>query len=271
MMIQDLLYLLHPYLSRPAGLLERPYYPRVAVRPHNVGIVVSPNLCYRFPAGGQGVEAGKRRLMDRLRSGVPDEGVIRAMESVPREAFVPEESRLVAYEDIPVPIGEGQTISQPYIVAMMVRALEVRKTDKVLELGTGSGYQAAVLAQLAARVVTVERIKALADSAGARLAELGFDSVEVVQSEGQIGWKREAPYEAIVVAAGAPKLPHDLMHQLAVGGRLVVPVGSMESQQLMKVSRTETSYTVETLGACRFVPLIGEGAWPENRDEDRTT
>ena len=194
---------------------------------------------------------------------VPDEKVVQAMERVPREEFVPEESRHLAYEDIPVSIGEGQTVSQPYIVAVMLRGLELRRTDNVLEVGTGSGYQAAVLAELAENVITVERLSSLADRARERLARLGYTNVEVVLAAERLGWEGGAPYDAIVVAAGAPKLPRELMEQMASGGRLVLPVGSRESQELMKVSRSEDTYSVQTLGSCRFVPLVGEGAWPD--------
>ena len=202
-------------------------------------------------------------MIEHLRSEVPDERVIQAMERVPRELFVPEESRHLAYDDIPVPIGEGQTISQPFIVALMIRALELRQTDKVLEIGSGSGYQAAVIGELADHVIGIERIQSLADSAGKRLACLGYDNVEIRYAEERMGWERGAPYDAIIVAAGAPKLPRELMEQMSVGGRLVIPVGSLTSQELMKVTRTEEAYSVKTLGACRFVPLLGKGAWPE--------
>lgn len=205
-------------------------------------------------------------MLDRLKREITDDKVIQAMERVPRDLFVPEESRYLAYEDIPVPIGEGQTISQPYIVALMVQALELRRTDKVLEVGTGSGYQAAILAELASDVITVERIDTLAESAQERLASLGYSNVKVVLAEQKLGWEREAPYDAIIVAAGAPKLVRGLMEQMAIGGRFVVPVGSAESQELTKVSRSADTYSVKTLGSCRFVPLIGEGAWSEEHD-----
>ena len=185
------------------------------------------------------------------------------MERVSREAFVPESSTYLAYEDIPLPIGEGQTISQPYIVALMVGALELRRTDRVLEIGTGSGYQAAVLSELASEVISVERISSLADSARQRLASLGYSNVKVYQAETRLGWPAEAPYDAIVVAAGAPKLPGELIEQLAMGGRLLIPVGSKESQELMKTTRIADGFSVHTLAPCRFVPLVGEGAWPE--------
>ena len=203
--------------------------------------------------------------MERLKSEIADDRVIRAMERVPRESFVPAESKHMAYEDAPVPIGEGQTISQPFIVALMVQALELRQTDKVLEVGTGSGYEAAVLAEMASSVVTVERIASLADSARERLASLGYGNVDVVLAGEKLGWEAEAPYDAIVVAAAAPKLLRGLMEQMAGGGRLVIPVGSMQNQELMKVSRSEDTYSVKTMGACRFVPLIGEDAWPEGQ------
>ena len=191
-----------------------------------------------------------------------DARVIEAMGRVPREAFVPESSVGQAYDDIALPIGEGQTISQPYIVALMVNALELRRSDKVLEIGTGSGYQAAILAELASQVISVERIPTLADSAQQRLRSLGYTNVEVCLAETELGWPAGTPYNAIVVAAGAPTLPRDLMEQLEIGGRLIMPVGSMEAQELMKVSRTADSFSVRTLGSCRFVPLVGKDAWP---------
>ena len=205
----------------------------------------------------------KRRLIDRLKREVSDKRVVQAMARVPREVFVPEESRHLAYEDIPLSIGQGQTISQPYIVALMLRALQVQRTDKVLEVGTGSGYQAAILAELARTVISVERIASLAASARDRLDTLGYDNVKVVLAERQLGWAHEAPYNGIIVAAGAPKLIRTLMDQMATGGRLVIPVGPADSQELMKVTRSNDTYSIETMGACRFVPLIGEEAWPD--------
>jgi protein-L-isoaspartate(D-aspartate) O-methyltransferase len=181
---------------------------------------------------------------------------------VPREQFVPLESTHLAYKDAPLPIGQGQTISQPLIVALMIDALELRRTDRVLELGTGSGYQAALISQIADTVITVERIPTLADSARERLRSGGYSRVEVVDAARELGWPPAAPYDAIIVAAGAPRLPMGLIGQLVPGGRLVVPVGSRENQELMKVTRTDDSYSVKTMGSCRFVPLIGEGAWP---------
>ena len=213
--------------------------------------------------GDKQLDEAKGRLIEHLRSEVPDQTVIQAMERVPRELFVPEESRHLAYVDIPVPIGEGQTISQPFIVALMIRALELKRTDRVLEIGSGSGYQAAVISELVDHVIGIERIQSLADSARKRLACLHYNNVEIQYAEERLGWERRAPYDAIIVAAGAPTLPRQLMEQMSVGGRLVIPVGSLTSQELMKVTRIEKAYSVKTLGACRFVPLLGEGAWPE--------
>ena len=214
--------------------------------------------------GRSQLEEAKRRLLDRLREEVDDPKVIQAMERVPREAFIPLSYEPLAYEDIPLPIGEGQTISQPYIVAIMVSALELRWTDEVLEIGTGSGYQAAILAELAGQVISVERNESLSDSARRRLESLGYTNVEVRLAGAELGWPPGVPYNAIIVAAGAPRLPRELMNALAVGGRLVVPVGSRDAQELMKVSRAAESFSVQTLGSCRFVPLIGEGAWEED-------
>ena len=186
------------------------------------------------------------------------------MERVPRERYVPEYVTHAAYEDTALPIGEGQTISQPYIVALMVSAAEIRRTDKALEVGTGSGYQTAILAELAESVVSVERLATLADAARVRLQSFGYSNAEVFLSQDELGWPPGAPYDAIIVAAGAPKLPMELIAQLEVGGRLVAPVGSLETQELMKVVRTNDGMSVRSLGACRFVPLIGKGAWPES-------
>ena len=219
--------------------------------------------------GDPGEDDAKTTLIDRLRREIGDERVADAMERVPREAFVPGGSRHLAYQDIAVPIGEGQTVSQPYVVALMVSALDLKRTDRVLEIGAGSGYQAAILSELASEVVSAERVPSLAGSARERLAKLGYSSVRVVVAEEGLGWPREAPYDAIIVAAAAPKLAPSLMGQLADGGRLVLPVGSLESQQMMKVTRSGESYGVETIGACRFVPLIGKDAWSESEARER--
>ena len=209
------------------------------------------------------LEEEKKRLFDRIRAEVADQRVVNAMTRVAREAFVPEASAHLAYDDAALPIGEGQTISQPYIVALMVSALKVRRTDAVLEVGTGSGYQAAVLAELAREVTSVERRSALADSARARLASLGVANVTVHLAGVALGWPSGTPYNGIIVAAAAPRLPRELIDQLEIGGRLVVPIGSREQQDLMKFTRTEEGFSVESFGSCRFVPLVGEGAWDE--------
>jgi protein-L-isoaspartate(D-aspartate) O-methyltransferase len=209
------------------------------------------------------LNSAKRRLLTGIRAEVSDEPLISAIERVPREMFVPAESIHLAYEDTPLPIGQGQTISQPLIVVLMIDALELRRTDRVLELGTGSGYQAALISELADTVISVERVGSLANDARVRLQNGGFHAVEVVEATEEVGWQQGAPYDAIIVAAGAPRLPMELIGQLVPGGRLVVPVGSRENQELMKVTRTDDSYSVWTMGGCRFVPLIGKGAWPD--------
>ena len=185
--------------------------------------------------------AARDRLVAQLREEITDERVIRALGGVPRECFVPPEERHLAYEDGPLPIGFGQTISQPYIVAMMTQALELSGDEKVLELGTGSGYQTAILAELARSVVTTERVEALAREAKAVLAGLGYQNIEMHLAEETLGWPQGAPYEAIVVTAGAPCVPPDLLAQLAIGGRLVIPVGSRYEQELCKVTKRSES------------------------------
>ena len=208
------------------------------------------------------LERARKRLFSGLRKERRWKAALDAMAKVPRELFVPDESRHLSYEDIPLPIGEGQTISQPYIVALMTHALDVRPGDRVLELGTGSGYQAAILSQLAARVYTVERIASLAERAAALLSTLGFDNVEVHAAGEELGLPEQAPFDVIVVTAAAPRLPRSLLQQLVEGGRLVIPVGSQSEQWLMKVTRRKGGYATSSLGSCRFVPLMGRDAWP---------
>jgi protein-L-isoaspartate(D-aspartate) O-methyltransferase len=209
-------------------------------------------------------EKDRARLIEHLRSEIDDKRVLRAMEHIPREMFIPRSSHQEAYEDRPLPIGQGQTISQPYIVALMTAALELKGTEKVLEIGTGSGYQAAILAELARLVVTVERLENLAHHAKETLHQLGYQNIEVHVAGPSIGWPEEAPYDAIIVTAAAPVVPPELLEQMSVGGRMVIPVGSRFEQQLIKIIRQQTSYQYENLGGCRFVPLIGQGAWQEN-------
>lgn len=207
----------------------------------------------------------KRDLFRKLRREIRSESVVQAMEAVPRERFVPEASRHMAYEDIPLPIGEGQTISQPMIVAVMTQALGLRGDERVLEVGTGSGYQAAVLSCLLPQgwLITVERVASLAQQARAVLRELGCDNVAVELAGPELGAPHQGPFDAIIVTAASPQIPDSLVAQLKVGGRLVIPVGTLEQQELMRVLRTEEGVSLGWLGHCRFVPLIGEEAFPD--------
>ena len=209
------------------------------------------------------LSSARDRLIARLSLEISDKRVIEAMRRVPREAFVPQELCYAAYEDRPLSIGFGQTISQPYIVALMVQALQLESKDKVLELGAGSGYEAAVLAELAREVITIERIPELADGARRVLQQLGYSNVKVYPAGRELGWTDGAPYDAVVVSAGAPCVPQALLEQLSPGGRLVIPVGSRWQQDLLKVTKRKKTKKVENLGGCYFVPLIGEGAWEE--------
>lgn len=208
-------------------------------------------------------KAARARLIKHLSSEIRDERVLAAMARIPRERFVPPEEQDLAYEDIPLPIGLDQTISQPFIVALMTELLELTGSEKVLEVGTGSGYQAAILAELARLVITVERLPALTEGAKRVLDSLGYTNVVVHLAEKTLGWPAEAPYDAIMVTAGAPKVPVDLLAQLAIGGRLVIPVGSRYVQELYKVTKRRKKNIVQHLGGCRFVPLIDKNAWEE--------
>jgi protein-L-isoaspartate(D-aspartate) O-methyltransferase len=195
--------------------------------------------------------------------GIRDAAVLRAMREVPREAFLPAEMERFAYDDSPLPIEAGQTISQPYIVAYMIEALELLGQERVLEIGTGSGYAAAVLSRCVAEVFTVERVPVLAERARSRLQELGYRNVKVQLGDGTLGWQEHAPYHGVVVTAGAPEVPEMLLAQLAPRGRLVIPVGPEQHlQTLVRVRRlADGSYRRENLCAVRFVPLIGEQGW----------
>lgn len=194
--------------------------------------------------------------------GIADARVLQAIADVPRERFVPEELAEFAYEDRPLPIEAGQTISQPYIVALMLEAAEIGPEDRILEIGVGSGYAAAVMSRLARRVHAIDRHAELADRARERMARLGYDNVVIRTGDGTRGWPENAPYDVILVAAGGPLVPQPLLDQLAVGGRLVIPVGAAEQQQLVRVTRSgATGFETEDLGPVHFVPLIGEHGW----------
>jgi protein-L-isoaspartate(D-aspartate) O-methyltransferase len=211
----------------------------------------------------------KRNAMVRRQveaRGVTSPDVLDAMRAVPREAFLPEHMREFAYEDAPLPIDEGQTISQPYIVAFMTEALGLQRGETVLEIGTGSGYAAAVLAEIAGQVYTVERFSQLAQKAAAVLSELGNHNIHVLHADGSLGWPEHAPYDAIAVAAGGPAVPQSLKSQLKIGGRLVIPIGTDTcAQELVRVTRiSENEWTNEDLADVRFVPLIGEEGWNES-------
>ncbi|HXG18662.1 MAG TPA: protein-L-isoaspartate(D-aspartate) O-methyltransferase [Methylomirabilota bacterium] len=204
----------------------------------------------------------QRMVEEQLASrGIVDQRVLTAMREVPRHLFVPETYREFAYDDRPLPIGRDQTISQPYMVAIMLQALELTGSERALEVGTGSGYQAAVLGQLVSHVYTVEVIPELAHAARTLLAALHYDNVEVLVANGSIGWQAEAPYDAIIVAAASPQIPPSLIKQLKDQGRLVLPVGSHFDQRLLRVRKRGERIETEDLGGCAFVPLVGEEGW----------
>jgi len=211
--------------------------------------------------------ARRRMVEDQvIARGVSDQRVIDAMLKVPRHKFVEQALESQAYQDAPLPIGEKQTISQPYMVAVMSEALELDGSETVLEVGTGSGYQAAVLSLLADRVFSLERIPSLARRARRILDECGFSKVNIRVADGTRGWQEMAPFDAIMVTAGAPDVPQEYLAQLAVGGRLVIPVGDRDSQVLMRITRSgDNEYKEERILGCRFVPLIGACGWQEER------
>lgn len=205
-----------------------------------------------------------KMVADHLRRrDIHDPHVLAAFAAVPRERFVPDALVERAYDDAPLPIGEGQTISQPYVVAITAQALGLRGHERVLEIGAGSGYAAAILGMLAHEVVTIERIDSLAQRAAETLAALGIANVHVHHADGTLGWPAQAPYDAIAVAAGAPSPPPALLAQLAIGGRLVIPTGPADAQRLVRITRrSEVDYSEEDLGDVRFVPLLGAQGWP---------
>jgi len=197
--------------------------------------------------------------------GIKDPAVLRAMGQVPREAFVTPDLVEVAYDDLALPIGKKQTISQPYMVALMLEALELKEADRVLEIGTGSGYAAAVLSQIVEQVFTIERHAELANAAQVRFRQLGYKNIQVRIGDGTLGWSEHAPYDSVVVTAGGPEIPEALLDQLKVGGHLVTPIGRWETtQKLVRVHRKgRDEFPKESLGRVRFVPLVGEEGWQQ--------
>lgn len=198
--------------------------------------------------------------------GIKDSRVIAAMKKVPRHLFVEEALQSQAYSDHPLPIGEKQTISQPYMVALMTETMELKGRERVLEIGAGSGYQTAVLAELAQEVYSIERIRPLAIRARKLLYDLGYFNVEIKIFDGTFGWTEKSPFDAILVTAGAPDIPQPLYDQLAMGGRLVIPVGDIAVQDLFRIIKTEGGIKKENLGGCRFVKLIGRYGWEDERE-----
>ena len=206
----------------------------------------------------------RAQLVEILRQqGIRDQAVLAALGRVRREAFVPPELADQAYENVALPIGRGQTISQPYVVALMSQVLQIDSGCRVLEVGTGSGYQTAILSELGASVVSVERVPELLASAGEVLTGLGYDQVELHLANGSLGWEPGAPYDRVIVTAAGPEVSAELLAQLAVGGRLVMPVGTRTEQELLLVRQTAQGFEQTGLGGVRFVPLLGAGGWPE--------
>ncbi|HXW54274.1 MAG TPA: protein-L-isoaspartate(D-aspartate) O-methyltransferase [Candidatus Cybelea sp.] len=216
-------------------------------------------------------ESARRTMVSRQirERGIQSARVLAAMESVPRHLFVPPDQIASAYTDEPLPIGEGQTISQPFMVAAMAEALGLEGRERVLEIGAGSGYQAAVLSLLAREVVAVEAQPSLAASARERMARLGYTNVCIEQGDGSLGWPSAAPYDAILVTAAAPSVPPPLVEQLGNGGRLVVPVGRSEYQELLRITKRDGETSQESLYACRFVPLVGRYGWHDSQAQGR--
>lgn len=212
--------------------------------------------------------AARERLIETIRShGIHDLAVIQAFAQVPRERFVPETVRHRAYEDGPIPIGYGQTASQPSLQALYMQVLEIGPDDRVLEVGTGSGYQTAVLAYLASQVFSVERVRELSVRARRALDDMRLSNIALMVGDGTVGWSRYAPYDKILVAAGSPEVPDALVQQLAEGGRMLIPVGGRAEQRLVLVTRAGGATRTETVTQCSFVPLIGRFAWADDRSD----
>jgi len=223
----------------------------------------------RATIAGQDFEAERRDMVARqIRDrGIRSDRVLEAMATVPRHLFVAGELVRRAYADEPLPIGEGQTISQPFMVAAMAEALGLEGSERVLEVGCGSGYQAAVLSRLAGQVIAIETRPALAALARERLASLGSANVTVVEGDGSAGWPAGAPYDAILVTAAAPEVPQPLIDQLAENGRLVIPVGGSNHQELLRIVKRDGKLTEQSLYSCRFVPLLGRYGWPRGTQD----
>ncbi len=216
-----------------------------------------------------GFEIPRARMVEHLRNHykIADETALGAMNNVPRHAFVPDALRSQAYKDNALPISSGQTISQPFIVARMTELLELKGRERVLEIGSGSGYQTAILATVARKVFAVERLQILATEAKAKLLALGFRNISYRCDDGTNGWEVYAPFDAILVAAGGPAVPEPLVKQLEIGGRMVIPIGSdQKTQMLVRVTRTEKGFETENFGPCAFVPLIGSHGWDGKKD-----
>lgn len=213
------------------------------------------------PVDGE-FRGARLRLVETLREkGIRDMAVLRAVEMTPRHAFVPTGLRHRAYEDAPLPIGSGQTISQPWVHARYLELLELKGTEKVLEIGTGSGYQTVLLAHLVAQVFSIERIPALFQMAREAIQRAGVRNVSLLQGDGTVGWREYAPYDAILVGAGAPSVPQPLLDQLADGGRLIVPIGDKEEQKLVVATRKGDQFEMREVAPVRFVPLVGSHGW----------
>ncbi len=215
-----------------------------------------------------GFEIPRARMVEQLRAHykIADESVLDAMNRVPRHAFVPEALRAQAYKDNALPIAGGQTISQPFIVARMTELLELKGRERVLEIGSGSGYQTAILATVARKIFAIERLSTLAADAKEKLLGLGFRNISYRCDDGTNGWEVYAPFDAILVAAGGPSVPDPLIKQLEIGGRMVIPIGAdQKTQMLVRVTRTEKGFETENFGPCAFVPLIGDFGWNQGK------
>jgi protein-L-isoaspartate(D-aspartate) O-methyltransferase len=208
-------------------------------------------------------EQRRHMIQEQLKArGISDERVLAAFHKVPRHLFIPKEFQQESYADHPIPIGSGQTISQPYMVALMIQLLRLQGHERVLEIGTGSGYELAILAELALEVYSIERLPELANSALRRLEQLGYLNLDVSAGNGSLGWAEHAPYDGIIVSAGAPQLPRPLIDQLGEGGRLVIPIGSHQAQTLTLVEKRGAHLQMKEITSCVFVPLLGEHGWP---------